>query len=72
MFALVDQDLSARIQAATEVQVVTNSQPATSATPGVTAKMQNMKLADLHAKKQSGKEHHNFDLFAHKTWNLHH
>lgn len=72
MFALVDKDLGARIQAATEAQVVTNATPTKSAAPGMTAKMQNMKLADLHAKKQSGEEQHNFDLFAHKTWNLHH
>ncbi|KAI0599972.1 heme-dependent catalase [Biscogniauxia sp. FL1348] len=66
MFTLVDKDLGARIQTETEAQVVK------SATPAVLKNMASMKISDLHAKKQSAEETHNFDLFAHKKWNLHH
>ncbi|KAI5926671.1 heme-dependent catalase [Camillea tinctor] len=69
MFTLVDKDLGARIQTATEAQVVKSPTPNV---PAVVKKMENMKIADLQARKQSTKETHNFDLFAHKKWNLHH
>ncbi|CAJ2506291.1 Uu.00g004210.m01.CDS01 [Anthostomella pinea] len=75
MFAKVDADLGQKIQTATEAQVAKSKSSSTSSpstTNGVTQKMGSMKLADLHAKKQSATESHNFDLFAHKTWNLQH
>jgi catalase len=67
MFTRVNADLGKRIQTATEAAV------AGAATPkmAVATDFANMKLADLHAKKQTLNDNaHNFDLFAHKAWNL--
>ncbi|KAI1454237.1 catA, catalase [Annulohypoxylon moriforme] len=65
MFGKVDSDLGKRIQDATEGMLTKKE------APKVTEKMQNMKIADLHAMKQSPQNGaHNFDLFANKKWNL--
>ncbi|KAI0870415.1 catA, catalase [Hypoxylon argillaceum] len=68
MFTRVNTDLGKRIQTATEAAVAGTAAPAK---VDVTNKLANMKLADLHAKKQApSNSPHNFDLFAHKAWSL--
>ncbi|KAI2472270.1 heme-dependent catalase [Annulohypoxylon bovei var. microspora] len=70
MFRRVDPDLGQSIQDATEGKLTETKFTETEA-PKVTAKMQNMKIADLHAMKQSTRNgSQNFDLFANKKWNL--
>jgi hypothetical protein len=69
MFTRVNADLGQRIQKATEAAVA-GTAPAPAKT-GVATQFADMKLADLHAKKQEPHNHaHNFDLFAHKAWGL--
>lgn len=71
MFTRVNADLGKRIKDATEAQVAGATAPAKPAKSNVAAKFADMKLADLHAKKQAPHTSpHNFDLFAHKQWNL--
>ncbi|KAI0022850.1 heme-dependent catalase [Xylariomycetidae sp. FL0641] len=78
MFTKVDADLGARIQTATEALVAsstTTTTTTTTTTQKVARKMSDLKIADLHAQKHAaaaGDHSHNFDLFAHKTWNLRH
>ncbi|KAJ8127372.1 hypothetical protein O1611_g6262 [Lasiodiplodia mahajangana] len=69
MFTRVNTDLGMRIKTATEAAVAgTTAAPAKA---GISNKLANMKLADLHAKKQAPHDSpHNFDLFAHKAWHL--
>ncbi|GAP90749.1 putative catalase [Rosellinia necatrix] len=66
MFKRVNDELGQLIEAATEAPV----QSTLTSKTGVATKFADMKLADLHAKKQAlQKNAHNFDLFAHKAWN---
>jgi catalase len=69
MFTRVNADLGKRIQTATEAAVAGTTPPKPKT--AVTSQFADMKLSDLHAKKQAPhKNAHNFDLFAHKAWGL--
>ncbi|KAI0435537.1 catalase-like domain-containing protein [Xylaria telfairii] len=68
MFTRVNADLGERIRTATEAPVAASNAPAKTK---ITNQFADMKLADLHAKKQAPHDNpHNFDLFAHKAWSL--
>ncbi|KAI1812514.1 catA, catalase [Poronia punctata] len=71
MFTRVNADLGQRIQTATEAAVAGTTTTTTKSKTAIATRFADMKLSDLHAKKQAPhKNSHNFDLFAHKAWNL--
>ncbi|RYC56256.1 hypothetical protein CHU98_g9958 [Xylaria longipes] len=71
MFTRVNTDLGKRIQTATEAAVVAVAAGTAPPKTGIASQFADMKLADLYVKKQAPHDSpHNFDLFAHKTWNL--